>query len=200
MKEEENVEMKEEKGLLEEFLDASANPNSLYVHSLHNLSSNGYSEYIFRRLSREVFKIDIPHEQPLNYKQGKNKHYQEITFNGVKNVKFVRAYGFQHIQNVIRKLKTGRCDYDYVELMACPSGCLNGGGQIKPEMMATETKLEPIEVLASVESNQMEMNGKRQLFDQGWYSNFDNLINQVCEAYKNDWFKCTFHPIPPENE
>ena len=23
--------------------------------------------------------------------------------------------------------------YDYVEVMACPSGCLNGGGQIKVE-------------------------------------------------------------------
>jgi iron only hydrogenase large subunit-like protein len=56
---------------------------------------------------------------------------------------------------VIRKLKSARCDYDYIELMACPSGCLNGGGQIKPEQMATEGKLEPIEVLASVEANHL---------------------------------------------
>lgn len=31
----------------------------------------------------------------------------------------------------MRKIKQGKCDYDYVELMACPSGCLNGGGQVK---------------------------------------------------------------------
>ena len=31
----------------------------------------------------------------------------------------------------MRKIKQGKCDYDYVELMACPSGCINGGGQIK---------------------------------------------------------------------
>jgi iron only hydrogenase large subunit-like protein len=31
----------------------------------------------------------------------------------------------------MRKIKQGKCDYDYVELMACPSGCTNGGGQIK---------------------------------------------------------------------
>lgn len=24
----------------------------------------------------------------------------------------------------------GKCAYDYVEIMACPAGCLNGGGQI----------------------------------------------------------------------
>jgi hypothetical protein len=29
-------------------------------------------------------------------------------------------------------VKRGRCAYHYVEVMACPSGCLNGGGQIKP--------------------------------------------------------------------
>mmetsp|Transcript_18091 Transcript_18091/g.30884 ORF Transcript_18091/g.30884 Transcript_18091/m.30884 type:complete len:125 (-) Transcript_18091:19-393(-) len=31
----------------------------------------------------------------------------------------------------MRKLRQGKSDYDYVELMACPSGCINGGGQIK---------------------------------------------------------------------
>ena len=50
-----------------------------------------------------------------------------MTFPGV-DLKFIQAYGFQHIQNIIRKLKTKKCDFEYVELMACPSGCLNGGG------------------------------------------------------------------------
>jgi iron only hydrogenase large subunit-like protein len=41
------------------------------------------------------------------------------------------VYGFQNIQNFVRKLKRGQCVYDIVEVMACPGGCLNGGGQIK---------------------------------------------------------------------
>ena len=32
----------------------------------------------------------------------------------------------------VRKIKRGACEYDYVEIMACPGGCLNGGGQIAP--------------------------------------------------------------------
>lgn len=28
-------------------------------------------------------------------------------------------------------MKRKSCEYDYVEVMACPSGCLNGGGQLK---------------------------------------------------------------------
>jgi hypothetical protein len=29
----------------------------------------------------------------------------------------------------VRKIKRRACEYDYVEVMACPGGCLNGGGQ-----------------------------------------------------------------------
>ncbi len=60
-----------------------------------------------------------------------------------------RYYGFRNIQNLVRKLKPakpsrmpgarpgakagGSVEYDYVEVMACPGGCTNGGGQIKVE-------------------------------------------------------------------
>ena len=73
--------------------------------------------------------------------------------------KAARFYGFRNIQNLVRKLKPPRTsrllaaagkgggarrpgvaasagkesglDYAYVEVMACPGGCTNGGGQIK---------------------------------------------------------------------
>jgi len=64
-------------------------------------------------------------------------------------LKFAIAYGFKNVQLVQQKLlnKKGsgghrdatiasdndRDRYHYVEMMACPSGCLNGGGQIKDE-------------------------------------------------------------------
>ena len=62
--------------------------------------------------------------------------------------KAARYYGFRNIQNLVRKLKppkqsrlpgarvakaAGGMDLAYVEVMACPGGCTNGGGQIKVE-------------------------------------------------------------------
>ena len=41
-------------------------------------------------------------------------------------------YGFRNIQGLVRRMKLGKSPYDFVEIMACPSGCLNGGGQIRP--------------------------------------------------------------------
>lgn len=44
------------------------------------------------------------------------------------------AYGFQHIQNIVRGIRrklSSTPAYTFIELMACPDGCLNGGGQVR---------------------------------------------------------------------
>jgi hypothetical protein len=71
-------------------------------------------------------------------------------------VKMARYYGFRNIQNLVRRLKPAKVskmpgartgvsrrpgvngaviegvkEYAYVEVMACPGGCTNGGGQVK---------------------------------------------------------------------
>lgn len=51
---------------------------------------------------------------------------------GVVLLSFAAAYGFRNIQNLVQKLKRGKSPYHFVEVMACPSGCINGGGQVKP--------------------------------------------------------------------
>ena len=55
-----------------------------------------------------------------------------VQVNGEVVLKFAAAYGFRNIQNLVQKMKRGKCPYQFVEVMACPSGCLNGGGQLKP--------------------------------------------------------------------
>jgi iron only hydrogenase large subunit-like protein len=42
-----------------------------------------------------------------------------------------KCYGFRNIQNVVKMIKNNKCEYVYIEIMACPNGCFNGGGQIK---------------------------------------------------------------------
>lgn len=47
---------------------------------------------------------------------------------------FCVAYGFQQIQNIVRGIRKNLPavrSYTFVELMACPDGCLNGGGQVR---------------------------------------------------------------------
>ncbi len=42
--------------------------------------------------------------------------------NGRTVLRFAAVYGFRNIQTLVRKIKMKRCEYDYVEVMACPSG------------------------------------------------------------------------------
>lgn len=102
--------------------------------------------------------------------------YVLTSSSGQPLMKCARYYGFRNIQNLVRKLKPPKAglpgaaarrravngaggaggsgsEYAYVEVMACPGGCTNGGGQIKLEDVAAvlpETRGE--EVTADVKS------------------------------------------------
>lgn len=93
------------------------------------LGSDGYSNYVYRRLEKD---LGLDHSKITWSKYRKNKDFNETTLTTpTRTFNFAVAYGFKSIQQVIRQMKTNKCKYDFVEVMACPSGCLNGGGQIR---------------------------------------------------------------------
>ncbi|KEF56487.1 ferredoxin hydrogenase [Exophiala aquamarina CBS 119918] len=94
----------------------------------------------------------------ISVQRGRNVDVIEYTLLSTSSSKPImrcaRYYGFRNIQNLVRKLKPARQsklpgavrrsattngvgaggqEYAYVEVMACPGGCTNGGGQIKVE-------------------------------------------------------------------
>ncbi|XP_022877886.1 protein NAR1 [Olea europaea var. sylvestris] len=94
-------------------------------------SSGGYADTIFCHAAKILFGEEI--EGPLQFKTIRNSDFQEVTLEveGKTVLKFAQCYGFRNLRNIVTKIKTGKCDYHFLEIMACPSGCLNGGGQIK---------------------------------------------------------------------
>jgi len=96
-------------------------------------ASGGHADFVFRHAARELFGVSLP-AGPLAWVAGRNADLQEVTLEhgGATVLRFCRAYGFRNIQNVVRRVKSGRCPYHFVELMACPGGCANGGGQPRP--------------------------------------------------------------------
>ena len=52
----------------------------------------------------------------------------EYDLNGLK-VKVAVASGLTNAKALCEKIKKGECDYTFVEVMCCPGGCINGGGQ-----------------------------------------------------------------------
>ena len=48
---------------------------------------------------------------------------------GDKKIKVVVAHGLANAQTIMEEIKSGKADYQFVEIMACPGGCITGGGQ-----------------------------------------------------------------------
>ena len=46
-----------------------------------------------------------------------------------KDIKVVAASGLANAKEILEEIKAGKADYQFVEIMACPGGCVMGGGQ-----------------------------------------------------------------------
>ena len=46
-----------------------------------------------------------------------------------KEIKVVVASGLSNARKILEEIKSGQADYQFVEIMACPGGCVMGGGQ-----------------------------------------------------------------------
>lgn len=118
-------------------------------------SSGGYLYHIL-----QTYQAQHPGSS-ISVSRGRNADVVEYSLvQGSETIiKMARFYGFRNIQNLVRKLKPtkiskmpgarngmvrrpgakangaiggdGVTEFAYVEVMACPGGCTNGGGQIK---------------------------------------------------------------------
>jgi len=55
-------------------------------------------------------------------------------------LKVAIAHGLTNADKVMRSISTGKADYHFVEIMACPGGCIGGGGQPIPTNMEIRQK------------------------------------------------------------
>ncbi|XP_050345097.1 probable cytosolic Fe-S cluster assembly factor GL21135 [Nymphalis io] len=93
--------------------------------------SGGNADHVFLYAAQQLFGET---NAPLVYKNLRNPDFREVTLekDGKEVLRFAIANGFRNIQNLVQKLKRSKSPYHYVEVMACPSGCLNGGAQVRP--------------------------------------------------------------------
>lgn len=49
-----------------------------------------------------------------------------------KDIKIAVAHGLENARKIVEKALKEKCPYDFVEIMACPGGCIGGGGQPIP--------------------------------------------------------------------
>ncbi|KAI9033422.1 iron hydrogenase [Hyaloraphidium curvatum] len=133
----------------------------LLLHSLRTLFATPATPADLAR-ALESGEHRFPNGVVLSTSQGRNADVRDWAVSvpdgaggTEERLRMAQSYGFRNIQNLLRKLpapasgaapaksravvrkpRAGReteRPYHFVEVMACPSGCLNGGGQLRPD-------------------------------------------------------------------
>ena len=55
---------------------------------------------------------------------------------GDRTVRVAVCHGGKNVRDFVEKVKSGDVQYDFIEMMACPGGCIGGGGQPRTKLPA----------------------------------------------------------------
>ena len=91
-------------------------------------TTGGVMEAALRTVADKLTGEDL---KEIYYKEARGeKGIKRATLNiAGKEVKIVVASGLANARKVMDEIQSGKADYQFVEIMACPGGCVTGGGQ-----------------------------------------------------------------------
>lgn len=85
------------------------------------------------------------------------KGIKEATYNVAgKEINVAVASGIENAKVLCEQVKNGNCKYHFIEIMACPGGCVNGGGQpIQPAYVRRNVDIKALraKVLYDLDAN-----------------------------------------------
>ena len=108
-------------------------PDAPYSSHTSASSITGFSGGLTEALVRSLIHLNNPKEnQPVKINELRsNKSRKELKIQlGKKEFKFVAVSGMANARKLLDELSFQPLKYDWIEIMACPMGCVNGGGQM----------------------------------------------------------------------
>ncbi|NCB48379.1 MAG: 2Fe-2S iron-sulfur cluster binding domain-containing protein [Clostridia bacterium] len=104
-------------------------------------ATGGVMEAALRTLSDTLEKNPLKKVEYLLVRGISGTKEAEIDIAG-KKVKLAVVSGLNNARTLLEKIKSGEKEYDFVEVMACPGGCANGGGMpIHPAYVVNNREL-----------------------------------------------------------
>ena len=181
---------------ISKFYAESSDTNLLFA-STENFSSNGYAEFILNEYVKE-FLITKNKKYNIERKLGKNSDYKEIfLFHENETTPILSlciVYGFRNIQNILR-LKN-KIKYNYIEIMACPGGCINGGGQMRPNNQSETAR----DVLKRIEENVKKSLNQDNEKINSIGEDIQNLLKEFTEQEKREIFEANFKALDKQSQ
>jgi iron only hydrogenase large subunit-like protein len=196
------VKMIEEHGIDLKALPESRNCSAVETRmaSHPGSSSGGYLHHILTTSAQTLFglDVDVAEAKGVNVRMVRNGDMVEYILeeNGHIKLRMARCYGFRNIQNLVRKLegKGGKVvkkkstkeehGWDYVEVMACPSGCVNGGGQLPTpsgeKVYTPKEWLEQVEQTYHMEALELPSEERVEAMYKEWFGDHRDEGRRQC--------------------
>jgi NADP-reducing hydrogenase subunit HndD len=93
-------------------------------------NTGGVTEAALRTAYEIITKEPIP-DVNLEYVRGNNGVKSATVKAGEVELKIAIVSGLKNAIPVLEDIKAGKADFQFIEVMTCPGGCINGGGQPK---------------------------------------------------------------------
>lgn len=118
-------------------IDFNALPDSDFDDPMGNASgagvifgaTGGVMEAALRTVAEIVTGKELENVEFENVRGVEGIKETSVTLDG-KEIKLAVASGLGNARKLLDKIRAGEASYDFIEIMACPGGCVNGGGQI----------------------------------------------------------------------
>jgi NADH-quinone oxidoreductase subunit G len=91
-------------------------------------NSGGVSEAVLRSIA-DSNCVDVGEVEQFNFVRGGSGINKAKVNIGSRELKIAVVYGLKNARKILRDIKTGNSIYDFIEVMACPGGCIGGAGQ-----------------------------------------------------------------------
>jgi NADH-quinone oxidoreductase subunit G len=90
-------------------------------------NSGGVMEAVLRNVIHK--SADVDEVEEFSFVRGENGIREAKVNAGGKDLNVAIVHGLKNAREVVRELRDNPSKYDFVEVMACPGGCIGGGGQ-----------------------------------------------------------------------
>ena len=100
-------------------------------------TTGGVSEAVLRYAHEKLTGVRVDNVDFSEVRGMQGTRVKAIKLGDVE-LKLAIVHGLKNAKAVVEEIRAGTCDYDFIEVMACPGGCIAGAGQ--PVNFESDTK------------------------------------------------------------
>ncbi|MEF8983266.1 MAG: [Fe-Fe] hydrogenase large subunit C-terminal domain-containing protein [Bacteroidales bacterium] len=132
-------------------------------------SAGGTGEAVLRTLYRNVTGKDMI--QPKVGKLRGTKQFKEVSQEiSHHQVKVAAVSPLKEVREILQDIRNEGCHYHYMEVMACPGGCVNGGGQ--PFVEGSKTIRNRIKAIHGIDEKSTVQSSHNNTMVDSFYSKY----------------------------